>query len=74
MDDDPKGQEIRVEVRTFRVVFRCFCGGDAKSTGTMQTSRPPKYAHVCPKCKERYWLDKQYPFIEYGDKVALVHP
>ena len=32
--------------------------------GYVGMSNPPKYNHNC-ECGESYWLEKQYPIIEY---------
>lgn len=37
---------------------------EVEFTGFVGTSHPPKYKHVC-ECGEVYWLDNQYPTIEF---------
>lgn len=38
-----------------------------KSAGVCRPMNPPEYLHVCPVCGTKYYLDAQYPKIEWGE-------
>lgn len=49
----------------FKVKYFCDkCGKEVKFDNLVGFSNPPKYKHVC-ECGEEYWLEKQYPTIEF---------
>lgn len=54
-----------VEVKAYKVSFYCDkCGEEVAFTGFVAMSYPPKYKHICD-CGEMYYLDNQYPKIEF---------
>lgn len=54
-----------IEVKVYKVHFYCDkCDKEVKFTGFIGMTNPPKYKHIC-ECGELYWLDNQYPKIEF---------
>ena len=57
--------EKKIEIRAYEVRYYCDeCGKEVEFVGYTAMSNPPKFKHNC-ECGESYWLDKQYPTIEY---------
>lgn len=61
--------EIRKIVRTYSVDKSCDeCKkGFMRPTGTVLTSCPPWYPHVCNNCGYKENYRKSYPYFEYGE-------
>ena len=53
------------EVKTYRVIARCECGGQMKPTGVVYSTYPEQYLHVCDKCKKMETFFDSYPKIVY---------
>ncbi len=57
--------EKEFEAKTYKVKYYCDkCDKEVKFTGNIGMSNPPKYKHSC-ECGEIYYLNKQYPSIEF---------
>lgn len=61
--------EIRKEVKTYQVSYKCpECGeGELKANGMMKPSNPPYYGHTCTnrECRHKeYIFGATYPRIE----------
>ena len=41
------------------------CGEEMESTSLMLTCDPPRYEHKCPKCGNKDYPRKQYPYIAF---------
>lgn len=62
----PETYEHRQEVRPFRVLLMCKCGGEMTPTGLMLASNPPQYPHKCEwGCGATVNERRTYPYIDY---------
>ena len=60
--------EKRIELKTYRVIAACECGGQFEYAGTTYPTYPMRYSHRCTKCgKEKTFLIK-YPYLDYQEK------
>lgn len=46
-------------------LFCDICGTEMESTYLMLTCDPPRYEHKCPKCNNKDYTRKQYPYIAF---------
>lgn len=58
-------EEVR-EVKTYKVIARCECGGQMKPTGVVLSTYPAQYPHVCDRCGQTETYFKEYPTYVYG--------
>lgn len=54
------------EVKTYKVIARCECGGQMRQTGVVLTTYPAQYPHVCDRCEKAGTYFKKYPTYVYG--------
>lgn len=58
--------EKKIEIRAYEVRYYCDeCGKEVEFAGTTTFRNPPQFEYVCCECGQTYWLEKQYPIIEY---------
>lgn len=57
--------EERYEVKTYKALAKCKCGGQMRPTGVVLTMYPPLFPHVCEMCGEGENLTDTYPKIEH---------
>lgn len=58
--------EHKTEVKTYMVRAICNvngCDGELKPTGEAFMCNPPKYVHVCEKCKYDTSFNDRYPKV-----------
>lgn len=67
-----RGRKERVMVKsteaTKAIAYHLFCdkcGEEMESTNLMLTCDPPRYEHRCPKCGNKDYPRKQYPYIAF---------
>lgn len=50
----------KIQVSSYEEVAWCKCGGEMKFSFT-QDIAPPRYVHICKKCKKRETYRSTYP-------------
>lgn len=61
--------EKKKEVIIHQIAYYCDdCGEEVVAGEWMIATYPPKYPHVCPKCKKEYILNRHYPHLTYTQK------
>lgn len=53
------------EIKTYRVIARCECGGQMNPTGQVLSTYPEQYPHFCDSCGKTELYLKTYPTITY---------
>lgn len=59
---------IKTNEATKAVAYHLFCdrcGAEMEGTNLMLACDPPRYEHRCPKCNNKDYTRKQYPYIAF---------